>query len=57
MKGVGTQPITAEEREELERLRKEHGKLKLKLQGKHQDDDQSDDSEDSEVRDINNIRY
>jgi hypothetical protein len=31
LKGAGTPPISAEEREELERLRREHGKLKLKL--------------------------
>eukprot|EP00347_Sterkiella_histriomuscorum_P007226 403349777 len=52
MKGVGTAPITAEEREELERLRREQSKLKLKLKSKtHEDKDQTDDSEDSEDED------
>jgi hypothetical protein len=32
LKGKGTPPITAEEREELERLRREHAKLRVKAQ-------------------------
>ena len=32
LKGKGIAPISAEEREELERLRREHSKLKLKVQ-------------------------
>ena len=38
LKGTGTPPISAEEREELERLRKEHGRLKLKVQSKHHEE-------------------
>ena len=30
LKGKGTAPISAEQREELERLRKEHAKLRIK---------------------------
>jgi hypothetical protein len=50
MKGRGPPPLTAEERSELEKLRKEHHKLKVKVQAKHKDEsDASDDSSD-EVR-------
>lgn len=52
LKGVGTPPISAEDREELEKLRREHAKLKSKLKEKtvQEKEADSDGSEDSEVR-------
>lgn len=55
LKGTGTPPISAHEREELEKLRKEHARLKDKLKDESQNetkkkkksdesDDESDDS-------------
>jgi hypothetical protein len=51
LKGVGTPPISGEEREELDRLRKEQTRLKklLKDKEKHQEKDKSDGSDESEV--------
>ena len=50
LKGVGTPPISAEDREELERLRREHSKLKERLSEKNKHDkDDSDNSDESEV--------
>lgn len=58
LKGIGTPPISHEEREELERLRKEHAKLKLKVSDKHKHEKQGahsdDDSEDSSEVDLIN---
>jgi hypothetical protein len=52
LKGVGTAPLTAEDREELERLRRDQVKLKARLQvkGKHEKEADSDNSDDSEVK-------
>ncbi len=48
LQGKGTPPLSAEERSELEHLRKEHQKVRWKVQAqKHKEDsDGSDDSED-----------
>jgi hypothetical protein len=50
LKGKGTPPITAEEREELEKLRRDHKKLRVKLELKNKankDGGHTDDSDDS----------
>ena len=49
LKGTGSAPISGEDREQLDRLRREHARLKdkIKTKAKGNKDDYSDDSADS----------
>lgn len=55
LKGMGKKPLNAAELEELENLRKEHGRLRLKSQKLKlaQESDKSSDSEDEKKSEEN----
>ena len=51
LKGSGTPALTPEERAELDKLRKDHAKLKAKVQAKQKDDSDESGNSSDEVSD------
>ena len=50
LKGSGTPALTPEEKAELDKLRKEHQKLKAKVQAKQKDDSEESGNSSDEVK-------